>query len=172
MYIMHASKETPKWGSLISFSWSHTHMTVIQKLLLVAFYKSTSPPSNFLGIRLYIKGLQCGLTCHPISKMSRMLITSSAFISSSSNDHMSEISNICMFQKPFVAPIYSGFYCVFVLRALRWFMCFVRLFVLNCTYGMMFLISYCPFHAEKGYVIPMFLSHVLFNVFYSIFYQF
>ena len=46
---------------------------------------------------------------HPISKMSQMLITSSAAIrSSSSNDRMSGISNIFMFRKPVVAPIYSG----------------------------------------------------------------
>ena len=88
------------------FMIAHTHMTAIQKLLLVVFYKSPSPHSNFLGIRLDIKGLQCGLTCHPISNMSRVMITSSAFIRSSySNDRMLEISNICMFQKPFVVPI-------------------------------------------------------------------
>ena len=70
---------------------------------------------NFLGTRLDIKGLHYGLVCHPISKMSRMLIISSASIrSSSSNDHMSGISNICMFQKPVVVPIYLGLYHVFV----------------------------------------------------------
>ena len=37
---------------------------------------------------------------------------------------------------------------------------FVRHLVLKCTQGMMFLISYCPFHAEKGCVIPVFLSYI------------
>ena len=154
------------------FMIAHTH-DCNTKASTRGILQVPKPSSNFLGIRLDIKGLHCGLTCHPISKMSRMLITASAFIRSSySNDLMSEISNICMFQKPFVVPIYSGFCRLFVLKALRWFMRFVRHFVLKCTLGMMFLISYCPFHAEKDYVIPMFLSHVLFNVFYPVFYQF
>ena len=72
--------------------------------------------------------------------------------------HMSGISNICMLQKLAVVPIYSGFYRVFVLRALQWFVRFVRHIVLKCTWGMMYLISCCPFHAEKGCVIPVFLS--------------
>ena len=42
--------------------------------------QSPSPPPNFLGTYLDIKGLHCGLACHPISKMSQMLITSSASI--------------------------------------------------------------------------------------------
>ena len=43
-----------------------------------------SHPLNFLGTCLDIKGLHCGLACHPISNMSQMLITSSASIRSSS----------------------------------------------------------------------------------------
>ena len=71
---------------------------------------------TFLGTRLDIKGLHYGLACYPISKMSRMLIISSASIRSSySNDHMSGITNICMFQKPIVVPIYSGLYHILVL---------------------------------------------------------
>ena len=134
-WCINASKGTPQWGSLMSLSWPLTPMTAIQELLLVWFYKSASPLQNFLGTGLDIKGLHYGIACHPISKMSRMLIISSASIRSSSwNDHMSGISNtcICMFQKPVVVPICSGFYRV-VLRALRWFMRFIKHLVLKHT---------------------------------------
>ena len=151
----------------MSLSWPLTHMTAIQELLLEGFYKSPGPPPNFLGTRLDIKGQHCGLACHPISKMSRMLITSSASMrSNSSNDRMSGISNICLFQKHVVVPIYSGFYRVFVLRALRWFMRFVRHFVLKCTY-LVFPIS-CW---ERVRHASDLVTHVLLNEFYSVFYQ-
>ena len=52
--------------------------------------------------------------------MPRMLIVSSASIrSGSSNDHMSGTLNVCMFQKPVIVAIYSGFYRLFILKALR-----------------------------------------------------
>ena len=67
----------------------NAQMRLTNELIMTA---DTRPPSNFLGTSLYIKGLYCGLACHPISKMSRMLITSCASIkSSSSNDCMSVI---------------------------------------------------------------------------------
>ena len=127
------------------------------RALLVWFYKSPSPPQNFLGTRLDIKGLHCELACHPISKMSRMLIISSASIRSSSwNDLMSGISNICMFQKPVVVPICSGFYRLFVLRALRWFMRFIRHLVLKYT---------CWERVRHSSVL---VTHVWLKVFYSV----
>ena len=48
------------------------------------------PSSELLGAHLDTKGLHSGIVCHPISKMPRILIVSSASIrSGSSNDHMS-----------------------------------------------------------------------------------
>ena len=102
-----------------------------------------------------------GIACHPISKMPQMLIiTSASIISSSSNDHMSGRPDVCMFQEPAVVPIYTFLYRVFLLRAQWWFTRFIRHLVLKCTWGMMYLISCCPFAAAKECVIPVFLSHM------------
>ena len=74
-------------------------MVTIQELLLGGGgYKFTNLPQNFLGAHLNINGLHYGIVCHPISKMPRMLIVSSASIrSGSSNDHMSGTLNVYMF---------------------------------------------------------------------------
>ena len=122
---------------------------------------NTRASTNFLGTLKYIKGLHQGIICHPISKMPRMLIVWSASIrSGSANDHMSGALNVCMFYKPVIVPIYSGSYRLFILKALRWFMNFIGHLVLKYILGMMCTFLCCPFHAEKGCVIPVFLSHM------------
>ena len=45
-------------------SLPQTDMTAILELLLMGFYRFTSPPQNFLGARLDIKGLYHGIVYH------------------------------------------------------------------------------------------------------------
>ena len=53
------------------------------------------PSSELFRNSFRYKGLHYGIVCHPISKMPRMLIVSSASIrSGSSNDHMSGTLNV------------------------------------------------------------------------------
>ena len=106
LWCINASKGTPQCDSQTSLSWPLIHMITIQELLLDGFYKFPSPPRNFLGTHLDIKGLHYGIVCHPILKMPRVLIVSSASIrSGSSYDHMSGTLNVCMISKLVTVPI-------------------------------------------------------------------
>ena len=130
------------------------------------------PPQNLLETRLDIKGLHYRTVCHPISKMPRMLIISNASIKSElSSEHMSGTSNVCLFKKPVAVPIYSDFYCLFVLKTLQWFMRFITHLVLKYIYrewSKSTLSRVANFILRKGHHASVLVTHVLFNVFHSV----
>ena len=139
-------------------------MIAIQELLLEGLYKFPNPPQNFLGTHLDTKGLHYGIVCHPISKMPRMLIVSSASIrSGSSNDHMSGTLNVYMYvlETCYRTHLFGLLSLIhFKSSTMIYAFYFIGHLVLKYIWGMMCPFSCCPLHAEKECVIPVFLSHI------------